>query len=364
MEETTLLSSGRSRRKLFLSRGGNNSEKLEMQVSHRSTSRNKNREVATDSVKSSSPALRSFRRTTSQAEDSTSLKEEETMQRSLLMAQDKGKQRQGSQEPSSESGNDDHVVLLTVEQKLQGRAIRACKDHGITSPCARHAIYLQAREEAVASLKVRGPRELDEEDEGFKDHFMGVLALVMSVQTGSQETSPPTLPPKSPRRDPTHRMPKEDALMPATTGVGIMTQKQDVHPAAFLAREDSFRGMSTPSVNIVVPSEVRQPPGLPTIMEDPNIAGAITGLAAPRQSGEMVQRYEQCRAAAGRYHESPAPAFFGQAGERLEQRTEQVAPPEVKMQLEPEEELLIPSPKKKLKRIPMAEKLTERVAYQ
>jgi len=88
-----LLSSGRSRKKLFLSGSGNDSENSETQVSHRGTSRTRHRDMATDLVKSSSPALGSFRRTTSQAEDSASLKEEETVERSLLLAQDKGKHK-------------------------------------------------------------------------------------------------------------------------------------------------------------------------------------------------------------------------------------------------------------------------------
>ena len=91
VEETVLLSSGRSRKKLFLSHGGTNSENLETQVFYRGTSRTKHRDMATDLVKSSLPALRSFRRTTSQVEDSTSVKEEETVEQSLLLAQNKGK---------------------------------------------------------------------------------------------------------------------------------------------------------------------------------------------------------------------------------------------------------------------------------
>jgi len=237
--------------------------------------------MATDSVKSSSPVLRSFRRTTSQAENSTSLKEEETVQWSLLMAQDKGKYKQGSQEPPSEPGSNDHIVLLTAEQKLHGRASRACKDHGITSPCTRQRIYLQAREKAVVSLRVCRPCEPDEKDEGFEDHFMGTLTLLMSIQHGSQGTSLPTLPPKSPCRDSTHRMTKEDTIMPATTGVGILTQSQDAHPVTSCTREDLSRGMLMSSINIVVPSEVRQLPELPTILEDTNFAGAIAGLIAP-----------------------------------------------------------------------------------
>jgi len=363
VEETVLLSSGRSREKLFLSCGENDSENLEVQVSHRSTSRTRHKELATDSVKSLSLALRSFRRTMSQAEDSTSLKEEETVQWSLLMAQDKGKYNWGSQEPLSEPGSDDHIILLIAEQKLHGRASRVCKDHGITSPHAWQRIYLQAREEAIASMRVRGPHEPDEEDKGFEDHFMGALTLLMSIQHGLQGTSPSTLPPKSPCMDSTHRMSKEDATMPATTGIGIMTQSQDVNPANSCMREDLSQGMSTSSVNIVVPMEVRQLPGLPTILEDPNIAGAIAGLIAPWQSGETTQRYEQCHAAAGWYRGSPiTPAFFRQAGEPSEQRMEQVAPPKVNMQSEPEEELLVSLPKKKPQQISMAEKLEDRMA--
>jgi len=93
VEETMLLSSGRLRKKLFLSRSGNDSENSETQVSHRGTSRTRHRDMATDSVKSSLPALRSFRRTMSQAEDSASLKEEETVEWSLFLAQDKGKHK-------------------------------------------------------------------------------------------------------------------------------------------------------------------------------------------------------------------------------------------------------------------------------
>jgi len=36
----------------------------------------------------------------------------------------------------------------------------------------------------------------------------------------------------------------------------------------------------------------------------------------------------------------------------------------MKIQSEPEKELLVPLPKKKLKRIPMAEKLEDRIVYQ
>ena len=364
VEETALLSSGRLRKKLFLSCGGNELENSETQVSHRGTSRTKHRDMATDSVKSSSPALRSFRRTTSQIEDSTSVKEEETVECSLLLAQDKGKYKWGLQEPSSESGNNDSVILLMVEQKLHERAVQVCKDHGITGSRAQQRIYLQAHKEAVASMKVHRPHEPDEDNEGFEDHFMGTLTLMMSIQPGSQGTSPPTLSPKLPHRDSAHRMSKEATIMPATTGVGIIIQSQDVHPVTSQIREDLSQGMSTSSINIVVPSEAGQLPGLPTIMEDLNIASAIAGLVAPWQSEETTQTYEQHHAAAGCYQGSPAPAFFRQAGECSKERMEQVAPPNIKMQLEPEEELLIFLPKKKMKKIPMADKLEDRIAYQ
>ena len=87
----------------------------------------------------------------------------------------------------SESGNDDSVILLTAaEQKLHGRAVQVCKDHGITSPHTQQRIYLQAHEEAIASMKVHGPCESDKDNEGFEDHFMGTLTLMMSIQPGSQ----------------------------------------------------------------------------------------------------------------------------------------------------------------------------------
>jgi hypothetical protein len=80
IEDTAPLSSGQSGRKLFLSHGPNDSEESEMRVFQRGTTWSKHRELASDSVKSASPVLRSFRRTTSQAGDSTSLKEEETVE--------------------------------------------------------------------------------------------------------------------------------------------------------------------------------------------------------------------------------------------------------------------------------------------
>lgn len=175
-----------------------------------------------DSVKSSSPALWSFRRTISNNGDSVSVKEEETGKQSLLLAQNTGKHKWGSQEPSSESGNDEHVVLLTAEEKLQGRANQAYKNHGITSPRAWQGIFLQAHEEAVVSMRVRGSREPDEEDEEFEDHFMGTLTLVMSVQPRLQETVLPTIPPKLPCWDPAHRMSTEDVMLPVTLDMGIL----------------------------------------------------------------------------------------------------------------------------------------------
>ena len=69
--------------------------------------------------------------------------------------------------------------------------------------------------------------------------------------------------------------------MPVTTGIGIMIQSQDECPVTSWTREDLSQGMSTLSINIVVPLEAGQLPDLPTIMEDPNIASAIAGLVTP-----------------------------------------------------------------------------------
>jgi len=47
-------------------------------------------------------------------------------------------------------------------------------------------------------MKIYGSREPDEDNDGFEDHFMGALTLLMSVQPGLQGTTPPIFPPKSP----------------------------------------------------------------------------------------------------------------------------------------------------------------------
>jgi len=100
-------------------------------------------------------------------------------------------------------------------------------------------------------------------------------------------------------------------------------------------------------------------------MEDPNIVGALVGLTAPRQPGETIQSYDQCHAALERMCGSPTPAFFGQAGERSAHRKEQPVPFILPLKVESiKVNPLNPLPTKKPKRIPMAEKLEDRVAYQ
>jgi len=123
--------------------------------------------------------------------------------------------------------------------------------------------------------------------------------------------------------------------------------------------------MSASSANIIIPTEVRQPLGLPTILEDPNIAGVIVGLVAPHQFGETFHMYEQRHVAAGHYQGSPASAFFGQAGEWSEQWMEQVILSKLNILLRSDEVPPIdPLPKARLKKISMAEKLDDRIAYQ
>ena len=165
-------------------------------------------------------------------------------------------------------------------------------------------------------------------------------------------------------------MSKQDAMLLATTGVGILVHSQDAYPVKVCTRDDPSlvaeeTRISASSTNIIISAEVRQPPGLPTIMEDPNIAGTIAELVASHQSGETFQVYEQHCMAAGHYQGFPAPAFFRQAGESSEHKAGQVSLPKINMQLESDEmPPITPVPKKKLKKILMAKKLEDRVAYQ
>ena len=108
------------------------------------------------------------------------------------------------------------------------------------------------------------------------------------------------------------------------------------------------------STNILIPPEARQPSEVPVLGEDPNIAGAIAGLIAPRHPRETTQHYEQRRAAGERLRGTPMPAFFGQAGDWSEKLMEHAAP----LQLHPQ------TKSEKPDKIPLAEKLEDRVAYQ
>ena len=81
---------------------------------------------------------------------------------------------------------------------VDGRALQACKDLGVVSPCVQHKLYLLAREEAVVSMQDRGVRDPDEEDQGFDIHLMDSLRYLIRAQPGSQGTTPPLPPPKSP----------------------------------------------------------------------------------------------------------------------------------------------------------------------
>ena len=80
------------------------------------------------------------------------------------------------------------------------------------------------------------------------------------------------------------------------TGIGILIQAQDVHPV-ITRNSDPFpyvhNTIKQSSTNILIPPEVRQPPEVPVLGEDPNIVGAIAGLIALRHPGEMTQHYEQ-----------------------------------------------------------------------
>jgi len=176
MDDLTSAGIGRPGTRLFLSHKVKDSEESDGRISREGTMQSKRSEMISDLSKSVSPALWSFVWTASSAGDNISLKDKETVQQSLLLAQDKGKKRRGSQELSSKSGdNRSHIVLFTPEQRLHNRALRVCKDFGVASPCAQHQLYLFARDEVVVSMQDRGIRNADEGDEGFDDHFMDAL---------------------------------------------------------------------------------------------------------------------------------------------------------------------------------------------
>ena len=151
-------------------------------------------------------------------------------------------------------------------------------------------LYAAARKKAVASLQIYREYIPDENDEGFKGHFMDALALYISVQPSSQGEMPPALPPKSPYQDLSHQMSMVDAKLPATSGISVLKQLQDVHPATKNKSPQIIKEIKVSSTNIMI-LEARNSPEH-QIIEDPNVAGAVAGLTAPRQSGETVQAYD------------------------------------------------------------------------
>jgi hypothetical protein len=110
----------------------------------------------------------------------------------------------------------------------------------------------------------------------------------------------------------------------------------------------------------MIPPEAKVPPETITIMNDPNIDRAIADLEAPRYPDEVSQEYWQRRAAGERQRRAAGerlrgtvePAFIGHAGENTNNLTEQPAPS------------MNPISPKELERIPLADTLKDRIAYQ
>ena len=69
---------------------------------------------------------------------------------------------------------------------------------------------------------------------------MDILALYISVQPSSRGGTPPAPPPKPPYRDHVHQMSMMDAKLTPTSGIGVMEQLQDIHPAMNNCRESSL----------------------------------------------------------------------------------------------------------------------------
>ena len=197
---------------------------------------------------------------------------------------------------------------------------------------------------------------------------MGFLGMLISIQPALQGTTPPAPPPKSPYRNPLHRMLRADAMLPATIGVGKLIWSQDEHPVISYSNKSPLwviEEIKTSSINILIPLGVKLPPELPTIMEDPNVVGAIVGLTAPHQPGETVHIYEQCCTAGEWLHGTSMHAFFGHAGKWSEKAMEQAALPNINLMMKYKEVIMNgPEPSKKLKRVLLADKLEDRIIYQ
>ena len=286
-----------------------------------------------------------------------------------MLSKNKGKNRQGLQEPLSESeDNRSSFVLLPAEQKLHMRALQMCKDFGVMSLKSQQKIYLYTREVAIVAMQYRGVPNLIEEDEGFDIHFMDALQDAIQVQPGSQRATLPPLPLKSPIKNKLHQMLKADAQLPAATGVGFLKQSQTLHTVINhnnRASPQRVEEVKTDSVNIIIPLGAKQLSEIPLITEDPNVAGAVAKLTAPRELGETFQMYEQRHVAAEQWHGIPTPVFVGQAGECSKHQTEHLAPPELHLDIKSKEVTTSGiMMNKKLNRVPMAEKLEDRVAYQ
>jgi hypothetical protein len=98
----------------LLSRTSRGSVTSEDGVPQRGTPRSGGRKTVSEPSELSMP-IRSLRRSVSEYGGTASLKDEETVQQSLLLSREKGKNRQGSQQPLSDSDNGSVVVPLNAE---------------------------------------------------------------------------------------------------------------------------------------------------------------------------------------------------------------------------------------------------------
>ena len=119
-EEMAWTKSGKVIRKGSLSCSPHGSMKSEGVVSQVGTTHSRYKDKISDMSDSPMAAIQSFGMNASNYEINESVKEEETIGQSLLLFQNKGKNKRGSQELLSDLGDNSSVVIpINVEQRLQ-----------------------------------------------------------------------------------------------------------------------------------------------------------------------------------------------------------------------------------------------------
>ena len=81
--------------------------------------------------------------------------------------------------------DDDIVILLTPTELIHQKAILICKQAGLRSPNTNQQLYKMAQETVISSFSEIGIPEPNENDEGFDEAFMGIMAKLIKRQPAS-----------------------------------------------------------------------------------------------------------------------------------------------------------------------------------